>query len=103
MKKNNLFSKYFKKYSYDVDKVVGIDPLDFSNNFLIEDGVIKKISPKNIKEEYLISTHIPIKNVIIYELQIPKNIEEKVFLDDYIETKCYEELGPDEAEEYIFK
>ena len=103
MKKNNLFSKYFKKYSYDVDKVVGIDPLDFSNNFLIEDGVIKKISPKNIKEEYLISTHIPIKNVIIYELQIPKNIEEKVFLDDYIETKCYEELGLDEAEEYIFK
>ena len=101
--KNINLEKYFKKHSYDTNKVVGIDPFDFNNKFLLENGVLSQIKDKNIKKEYLISTYIPNKQVISYEFPIAKNLLDKIDLDDYIETKCYEEVGLDDSEEYIFK
>jgi len=102
MKKNN-FEKYFKKYSYDINKIVGINPFNFDEIYLLEDRKISKITSKDIKDEYLISSYIPNKNVITYEFKIQKNLLDKIELYDYVETKCYEEVGLDEAEEYIFK
>jgi len=104
MKKLDLnLEKFFKKYSYNVNKVVGIDPFDFGNIYLLEDGVLSRIKLKDIKQEHIVSSYIPNKNVITYELKLQKNLLDKIELDDYIETKCYEEIGLDEAEEYIFK
>ena len=101
--KTDKLEKYFKKYSYNVNKVVGVDPFDFDNLLLLENGVLSEISKKEIKQEYLIASYIPNRDVITYELTIQKNLLEKIELEDYIETKCYEEVGLDEAEEYIFK
>jgi len=98
--------KFLKKYSYDTNKVVGIDPFDFDNRYLLENGVLQKIKPKDLKQEYLLSSYIPNDKVITYELKLPKNLLDKLDkleLDDLIETKCYEDMGLDEAEEYIFK
>ena len=101
--KNIKLEKYFKKYSYDTNKVVGIDPFDFNNKFLLDNGILSTINDKEIKKEYLISSYIPNKYVISYEFPIAKNLLEKIDLDDYIETKCYEDVGLDDSEEYIFK
>jgi len=103
--KNKKFdvSKYIKKYSYNLDKIVGINPSNFSEIYLLDNGVLSKISEKDIKKEYLLSTFIPNKNIINYELIIPKNRLDKIDLDSYIETECYKEVGLDDTEEYLFK
>jgi hypothetical protein len=94
----------FEKYSYNTSKVAVIDPYDFDHIYLLEDKTISKKKAKDaISKDTLISTYLPAKNVILYELEIPKNLVDKVNLDDYIETKCYEELDLDEAEKYVFK
>jgi len=95
--------KYFKKYSYDTNKVVGIDPSDFDNNYILENGILSKIPKKEIKKEHLLATYIPNNIVITYEFKIQKNLLEKIDLDDFIETKCYEDVGLDKVETYIFK
>jgi hypothetical protein len=93
-----------EKYSYNTSKVAVINPYDFNEIYLLEDKTIsKKNLEKSISKDSLIATYLPAKNVILYELEIPKNLVDKVDLDDYIETKCYEELDLDEAEKYIFK
>ena len=98
------FKINLKKYSYDPSKVVVIDPNDFDNIFIFEDKKIRKKDEKEtIKKEALISTYLPARNVISYELEIPKNLIGKIDLYSYIETKCYEELDLDEAEKYVFK
>ncbi len=99
----NKFEKYFKKYSYNINKIVGVNPFDFNELYSLEDRRLSKIRKKNVKQEHLISTYIPNKNVITYEFKIQKNLLDKIELYDYIETKSYEEVGLDEAEEYIFK
>ena len=101
--KKNKFEKYFKKYSYNINKIVGINPFNFDELYSLENRKLSKITKKDVKQEHLISTYIPNKEVITYEVKIQKNLLEKVELYDYIETKCYEEVGLDEAEEYIFK
>jgi len=102
--KNINLEKYFRKYSYDTNKVVGIDPFDFNNKFLLENGILSQVvSDKEIKKEHLISSYIPNKYIISYEFPIAKNLLEKIELDDYVETKCYEDMGLDDSEEYIFK
>ena len=98
--------KYFKKYSYNVNKVIGIDPYDFTNMYRLEGNVLTKVGKKDVKSEYLLSTYLIStnnRNVMTYEFTIQKNVLEKVDIDDYIETKCYEDMGLDDAEEYIFK
>jgi len=102
-KKSNKLKKYLKKYSYNINKVIGVDPFDFNNTFILENGVLSQVQIKEKRPEHLISTYIPNKNVITYELKLQKNLLAKIELEDYIETKCYEEVGLDDAEEYIFK
>jgi len=101
--KKNKFEKYFKKYSYNINKIVGINPFNFDELYSLENRKLSKITKKDVKQEHLISTYIPNKNVITYEFKIQKNLLDKIDLYDYIETKSYEEVGLDEAEEYIFK
>jgi len=95
--------KKIKKFSYDLDKLVAINPYDFNDIIILEDKVLRKEDSNNIPKDALISTYIPAKYITTYEIQIAKNVIEKVDLYDYIETKSYEELELDEAEEYIFK
>jgi cell division protein FtsB len=99
----SFIEKHFKKYSYDLGKIVGINPFNFDDKYLLENGILSKINTKDVKQEHLLATYIPNKNVITYEFKLAKNLLEKVDLDDYIETKCYEDVGLDEADEYIFK
>lgn len=103
--KNKKFdlSKYIKRDSYNLNKVVGIDPSNFNDIYFLDNGVLSKISEKEIKKEYLLATFIPNKNIINYELSIPKNRLDKIDLDSYIETECYKEVGLDDTEEYLFK
>ena len=103
--KNKKFdlSKYIKRHSYNLDKIVGINPSNFSEIYFLDNGVLSQISEKEIKKEYLLSTFIPNKNIINYELTIPKNRLDKIDLDSYIETECYKEVGLDDTEEYLFK
>jgi len=96
-------NEILKKYSYDLDKIVGVDPIDFDKLYLLDNGILSEIDSQNIEKEHLISSYIPNKNVITYEFKLQKNLLDKIEIEDYIETKCYEELGLDEAEEYIFK
>jgi len=112
LKKENLekfnlekfnFLKKIKKFSYNLDKLVAIDPSDFDNIFILEDKIIKKIENNKIPKDALISTYIPTKYITTYELKVAKNLIDKIDINDYIETKSYEELELDEAEEYIFK
>ena len=101
---NNFISKKIKKYSYDINKGVSIDPYNFENALIFEKNKIKlKEKSDEVSKEYLVSSYLPFNLFITYELHIPKNLLEKIDLNDYIETKCYEELDLDEAEKYIFK
>ncbi|RUM57219.1 MAG: hypothetical protein DSY40_01080, partial [Nautilia sp.] len=96
---NNFISKKIKKYSYDINKGVSIDPYNFENALIFEKNKIKlKENSDEVSKEYLISSYLPFNLFITYELHIPKNLLEKIDLNDYIETKCYEELDLDEAE-----
>ena len=103
IKKKNIFETYLKKYSYDTNKIIGFNPSDFNEVYLLENGVLSKSTSKDIKSEYLLSTYIPNEYVITYEFKLQKNLLDKIDLNDYVETKCYEDVGLDEAEEYVFK
>jgi hypothetical protein len=93
-----------KKYSYNLNKVASIDPFNFNEVFVLEDNIIreKKLKEK-LSKDTLISTYIPLRFIINYEINIPKNLIEKIDVRDHIETKAYEELELDEAEKYIIK
>jgi len=103
MKLKNILEKYTKEYSYNLDKIVGINPFDFDTLYLLDNGKLSQISKKEMREEYLLSSYIPNKNILSYELRIQKNLLDKIEIEDYIETKAYEEMSLDEVEEYIFK
>jgi hypothetical protein len=93
-----------KKYSYNLNKLAVIDPYDFNNIFLLENNILKTFSNKQkFSNDTLLSTYIPTKYITTYEFVIPKNLLEKIDINDYIETKSYEELELDETEKYIFK
>jgi len=102
-KKEFKLENYFKKYSYDVNRVVGLDPFDFNDVFILENGVLGKIDFKDIKKEHLLATYIPTRNVITHEIRVAKNLLQKIDLDTYVETKAFEEVGLDDVEEYIFR
>jgi len=103
MKLKNMLEKYTKEYSYNLDKIVGINPFDFDTLYLLDNGKLSQITKKEMKEEYLLASYIPNKNILSYELKIQKNLLDKIEIEDYIETKAYEEMSLDEVEEYIFK
>jgi hypothetical protein len=93
-----------KKYAYDVNKIASIDPYNFNNVFILENNIIKeKTFKEKISKDTLISSYIPLRFIINYEIHIPKNLIDKIDVYDHIETKAYEDLELDEAEKYIFK
>ena len=71
-KREFKLENYFKKYSYDVNRVVGLNPFDFHDAFLLENGVLGKIDFKDIKKEHLLASYIPSKNVITHEIELQK-------------------------------
>ncbi len=93
-----------KKYAYDVNKVASIDPYNFNNVFILENNIIKeKTFKEKISKDTLISTYIPLRYIITYEMTIPRNLVNKIDVYDHIETQAYEDLELDESEKYIFK
>jgi hypothetical protein len=101
--KKNKFGG-IKKYSYDLNKVASIDPFNFNKVFILENNVIReKKFKEKISKETLISSYIPLRFIINYEINIPKNLIDKIDVYDHIETKAYEELELDETEKYIIK
>jgi Tfp pilus assembly PilM family ATPase len=97
----NIKIPFFKKYDYKIDEVIGVKGNDrfilYTQNKLI------RIYRGNLKSKALLSTYIPIENAIFYSFEIEKSVLERVDLDEFIETKVYEEAGVDETEEYIIK
>lgn len=91
----------FKKFSYDISKVVGVDPKDPENAYILENGKLT-YHKKSLKGSYLLTTYLEPKDVIPYSFEVEKKLLGKIDIDSYIETKAYEEAGLDETQEYIF-
>jgi hypothetical protein len=105
LKKIKSIKKLYKiqKYSYDLNKVIAIDPYNFERLVYLENDILKRIKPDEISKKSLISTYIPLNYITTYELTISKNLINKIDLYDHIEAQAYEELELDESAKYIFK
>ncbi len=99
----NFFSKFsfFKKYNYDINRVVGVKG-DEKYVLLAEKKLIRIYRGK-LKSTPLLCSYIPIENAIFYSFEVESNVIENVDLDSFIETKVYEEAGLLETEEYVVK
>ena len=99
----NFFSKFsfFKKYNYDVNRVVGIKGDE--RYVLLAEKKLIRIYRGKLKSTPLLCSYIPIENAIFYSFDVEANVIENVDLDSFIETKVYEEAGLLETEEYIVK
>jgi ribosomal protein S8 len=93
--------KFFKKYNYDINRVVGIK--GDGRYILYADKKLLRIYRDSLKGSPLLNSYIPIEQAIFYNFEIEKNVIEKVDIDKFIETKVYEETGLDETERYIIK
>ncbi len=102
-KTKNSGSKFnlFKKYNYDINRVVGIKG-DEKYVLLAEKKLIRIYRGK-LKSSPLLCSYIPIENAIFYSFEVEENVIGNVDLDSFIETKVYEEAGLLETEEYIIK
>ena len=99
-----MAKQLIEKYSYDVDRVVGIDPTNLENRIILENGKLALFdSKKSLRGHFLLTTYLQTKDVIPYSFEMEKSLLEKVDIEDYIETKAYEEAGLDETQEYLFK
>ncbi len=102
MKKPKFFGFKIKKFNYDIDKIIGID----ANNdkFILDkkQKIIKRYNER-LKSNALLSTYIPIEEVIFYTFETEKNILSKINIDDFVEVKVYEEAGIEESEKYFIK
>jgi len=97
------FKDLFKKYNYDIQKVVGVK--DNNRYILYADKKLIRIYRNKLKSTALLSSYIPIEHAIFYNFEVEKNVimSEDVDVRDFIETKVYEEAGLSETEEYIIK
>jgi hypothetical protein len=96
--------KLIKKYSYDIDRVVGVDPTNLENRIILENGRLSEYSSKHsLRGDFLLTTYLQTKDVITYSFEMEKSLLDKTDIDSYVETKAYEEAGLDETQEYIFK
>ena len=92
---------FLKKYDYNIDEVIGVKGRD--RFILYTKKKLIRIYRGSLKSKALLSTYVPIEHAIFYSFEIEKNIIEKVDLENFIETKVYEEAGVDETEKYIIK
>jgi len=97
----NLKPKFLKKYDYNIDEVIGVKGDD--KFILYRKKKLIRIYRDSLKSKALLSTYIPIEQAVFYSFEIEKSVIEKVDIDNFIETKVYEEAGVDETEEYIIK
>ena len=93
--------KLFKKYNYDVNKVIGVKEKD--RYILFADKKLLRIYRDKLKSTPLLCSYIPIENAIFYSFEIESHIIDSVDFDSFVETKVYEEAGLLETEEYIIK
>jgi len=102
-KLKNLFAnlKVFKKYNYDINRVVGVK--DNEKYILLAEKKLIRIYRDKLKSTPLLSSYIPIENAIFYSFEVEKNVIENIDLDSFVETKVYEEAGLLDTEEYLVK
>ena len=95
--------KFFKKYDYDINRVIGVKG-DEKYILLAEKKLIRRYREK-LKSSALLSSFIPIENAIFYSFEIEKSVVEniEINIDAFVETKVYEEAGLSETENYIIK
>ncbi|MEO1927864.1 MAG: hypothetical protein ABGX26_04170 [Nautiliaceae bacterium] len=91
----------FNKYDYDVDEVIGAKGKE--RFILYTKKKLIRIYRDSLAARALLSSYIPIEHAIFYSFEVEKSVIEKVDLNNFIETKVYEEAGVDETEEYLIK
>ena len=101
VKKINIKPGFLKKYDYNINEVIGVKGQD--RFILYTKKKLIRIYRGSLKSKALLSTYIPVEHAIFYSFEIEKNVIQKVDLDQFIETKVYEEAGIDETEKYIIK
>jgi hypothetical protein len=87
----NLKPKFLKKYDYNIDEVIGVKGDD--KFILYRKKKLIRIYRDSLKSKALLSTYIPIEQAIFYSFEVEKSVIEKVDIDNFIETKVYEEAG----------
>ena len=95
------FSKVFKKYDYDINRVVGVKEKE--RYILLAEKKLLRIYRDKLKSSSLICSNIPIENAIFYSFEVEKNVLENINIDAFVETRVYEEAGLSETEKYIIK
>jgi len=98
---NKLKPSFFKKFDYTTDEVIGIK--DNEKFVLYPKRKLIRIYRGDLKSKAILSCYIPIEQAIFYSFEIEKNVIEKVDIDNFVETKVYEEAGVSETEKYLIK
>jgi hypothetical protein len=98
----NLKLGFLKQFDYNIDEVIGVK--NYEKFILYIKKKLIRIYRASLKSKALLSTYIPIEEAIFYNFEIEKKVLEKIEdLDDYIETKVYDEAGVNETEKYVIK
>jgi len=98
----NLKPGILKRFNYNIDDVIGVK--DHEKFILYTKKKLIRIYRGSLKSKALLSTYIPIEQAIFYNFEIEKSVLEKIEnIDDYIDTRVYDEAGVDETEKYIIK
>ena len=101
LKKFDFKIKFFKKYNYNIDEIIGVYG---ENKFILYNKKkLIRIYRNSLTSKALLSSYIPIDQAIFYSFEIEKNVLQKINLENYIETKIYEEAGIEETEKYFIK
>ena len=99
---NNLRPGFLKKFNYDINDIIGVK--DQEKFILYTKKKLIRIYRGSLKSKALLSTYVPIEQAVFYNFEIEKNVLEKIEnIDDYIDTRVYDEAGVDETEKYIIK
>lgn len=98
---SSLKSKFrmVKKYNYNINEVIGVKGKE--KYILYVEKKLIRIYRGALKSSPLLSTYIPIEHAIFYSFNLEKSVLEKIDLDEYIETRVYEEAGLEETEAYV--
>jgi len=98
----NLKPGILKRFNYNIDDVIGVK--DHEKFILYTKKKLIRIYRGSLKSKALLSTYIPIEQAVFYNFEIEKSVLAKIEnIDDYIDTRVYDEAGVDETEKYIIK
>jgi len=96
-----LNSSLLKKYDYNINEVIGF--IEDEKYILYADKKLISFYNGDLHSKALLTTYIPIDAAIFYSFELKKSVLEKVELNEFIETKVYEEAGVDQTESYVIK